>query len=98
MANQGKNTQNFEITGEVLEALPNTMFRVEVLEGPTEMIGKKVLCTLNGKMRRYRIRVLPGDSITAEMSLYDLGRGRITRRLRDSQVPARPEQEEEEEN
>lgn len=71
--------------GDVTEALPNTMFRVVVQEGPAELIGKTVLCTLNGKMRRYRIRVLPGDPVIAEMSLYDLGKARITRRLREGQ-------------
>ena len=74
-------------TGEVTEALPNTMFRVNVLEGPEELIGKSVLCTLNGKMRRFRIRVLPGDKVTAELSIYDLSRGRITRRLREQSGP-----------
>lgn len=90
-----KNTELITFTGEVLEALPNTMFRVEVQEGPAELLGKKVLCTLTGKMRRYRIRVLPGDPVTAEMSLYDLGRARITRRLRDSQAPDYNEDEQE---
>lgn len=74
------------LTGEVTESLPNTMFRVTVLEGPEEIIGKSVLCTLNGKMRRFRIRVLPGDKVTAELSVYDLNRGRITRRLRDHEL------------
>lgn len=74
------------LMGEVTEALPNTMFRVTVLEGPEEIIGKSVLCTLNGKMRRFRIRVLPGDKVTAELSVYDLNRGRITRRLRDHEL------------
>lgn len=86
--NNGKQTTDtITFAGEVTEALPNTMFRVEIQEGPPELIGKTVLCTLTGKMRRYRIRVLPGDPVTAEMSLYDLGRARITRRLRDSQAP-----------
>lgn len=59
------------------------MFRVRVEEGQAELIGKIVLCTLNGNMRRFRIKVLPGDPVQAEMSLYDLGKARITRRLRE---------------
>lgn len=62
------------------------MFRVKVEEGPEELVGKTVLCTLNGNMRRFHIRVLPGDPVQAEMSLYDLGKARITRRLRDDDV------------
>lgn len=68
------------------ESLPNTMFRVRVEEGPAELIGKIILCTLNGNMRRFRIKVLPGDPVQAEMSLYDLGKARITRRLREGDM------------
>ncbi|MBR57947.1 MAG: translation initiation factor IF-1 [Myxococcales bacterium] len=60
--------------GTVLEALPNAMFRVE-LEN-----GHKVLAHVSGKMRRYFIRILPGDTVTVELSPYDLTRGRITYR------------------
>lgn len=74
----------FEVTGLVTESLPNRMFRVEVQVGPEQLIGNSVLCTLNGNMRRFHIRVLPGDMVLAEMTVYDLNRGRITRRLRDS--------------
>ncbi len=74
----------FEIKGVVTESLPNRMFRVEVQEGPEQVIGNSVLCTLNGNMRRFHIRVLPGDLVLAEMSVYDLNRARITRRLRES--------------
>lgn len=59
------------VTGTVLEALPNTMFRVEI-EG-----GHKVLAYLCGRMRRYYIRILPGDKVKVELSPYDLTRGRI---------------------
>jgi translation initiation factor IF-1 len=62
------------------------MFRVRVEEGPAELIGKIILCTLNGNMRRFRIKVLPGDPVQAEMSLYDLGKARITRRLREGDM------------
>lgn len=63
-----------EMEGEVVEALPNAMFRVE-LEN-----GHEVLTTLAGKMRKFRIRVLEGDRVTVELSPYDLERGRITYR------------------
>lgn len=74
----------FVIKGTVTESLPNTMFRVIVEEGPDELLGKTVLCTLNGNMRRFRIRVLPGDSVNAEMTVYDVAKARITRRLREA--------------
>ena len=64
------------VEGTVLEALPNAMFRVE-LEN-----GHKVLAHVSGKMRRYFIRILPGDQVTIELSPYDLTRGRITYRPR----------------
>ena len=62
------------VTGKVLEALPNATFRVE-LEN-----GHKVLAYIRGKMRMYFIRILRGDSVTIELSPYDLNRGRIIRR------------------
>ena len=55
----------------VSEALPNAMFRVE-LEN-----GHKILAHVSGKMRMHFIRILPGDTVTVEMSPYDLNRGRI---------------------
>jgi translation initiation factor IF-1 len=58
----------------VVEALPNAMFRVE-LEG-----GHQVLAHVSGKMRMHFIRILPGDTVTVEMSPYDLTRGRIVLR------------------
>ncbi|KPJ62577.1 MAG: translation initiation factor IF-1 [Planctomycetes bacterium DG_23] len=58
----------------VKEALPNAMFRV-VLEN-----GHEVLAHVSGKMRMKFIRILPGDSVTIEMSPYDLSRGRIVYR------------------
>ena len=65
-----------EMEGEVTEALPNTMFRVKLDN------GHEVLGHLAGKMRRYRIRVLPGDRVRVEVSPYDLTRGRITYRFK----------------
>jgi translation initiation factor IF-1 len=63
-----------EVEGEVVEALPNTMFRVELDNGHT------VLAHMAGRMRRFRIRINPGDRVKVELSPYDLTRGRITYR------------------
>jgi len=57
--------------GVILEALPNTTFRVELED------GKVVLATIAGKMRRGFIRILPGDKVRVEMTRYDTERGRI---------------------
>ena len=67
---------SIEVEGEVTEALPNLLFRVEV-EG-----GHQVLAHLAGKMRRHRIRVLPGDKVRVEITPYDLSRGRIVYRMK----------------
>jgi len=63
-----------EMSGEVVEKLPNAMFTVK-LENDHEL-----LCTISGKMRKYYIRILPGDKVTVEISPYDLSRGRISYR------------------
>jgi translation initiation factor IF-1 len=68
--------QKLEIDGEVEESLPNLLFRVK-LENDHE-----VLAHLAGKMRRFRIRVNPGDKVRVEVSPYDLSRGRIVYRYR----------------
>jgi translation initiation factor IF-1 len=68
--------EKIEVEGEVVEALPSTMFRVE-LDG-----GQSVLATISGKMRKHYIRILPGDKVKVELSPYDLSRGRITYRDR----------------
>lgn len=65
-----------ELEGTVLEALPNAMFRVE-LEN-----GHKILAHISGKMRMHYIKILPGDKVTVELSVYDLDRGRITYRYK----------------
>lgn len=67
-----------EVEGIVKEALPNTQFMVE-LEN-----GHRVLAYLSGKMRKYYIRILLGDKVKVEMSMYDPTRGRITYRYRDA--------------
>ena len=63
---------SIEVTGTVLEALPNAMFKVR-LENNYE-----VLAHISGKMRMNFIRILPGDKVRLELSPYDLTRGRIT--------------------
>ena len=65
-----------ELEGTVLEALPNAMFRVE-LENK-----RKILAHISGKMRMHYIKILPGDKVTVELSVYDLERGRITYRFK----------------
>jgi translation initiation factor IF-1 len=62
------------LQAKVTEALPNAMFRVELKN------GHKVLAHVSGKMRMNFIRILPGDTVTVEMSPYDLNRGRIVLR------------------
>ena len=60
-----------EITGKLIEKLPNAMFQVE-LEN-----GHQVLAHISGKLRMNYIRILPGDKVTIELSPYDLSKGRI---------------------
>ena len=60
-----------EITGKVIEKLPNAVFQVE-LEN-----GHQVLAHISGKLRMNYIRILPGDKVTIELSPYDLSKGRI---------------------
>lgn len=61
--------------GQVVEALPSTTFRVRLDEG-----GKEAICHLAGRLRMYRIKILPGDRVQVEMSPYDESRGRIVYR------------------
>ncbi len=63
-----------EVSGTVVEPLPNAMFRVE-LES-----GKVILAHISGKMRMHYIRILPGDKVTIQISKYDPTKGRITYR------------------
>jgi translation initiation factor IF-1 len=65
-----------EVEATVVEQLPNAMFTVE-LEN-----GHKVLAHVSGKMRKFFIRILPGDKVRVELSPYDLDRGRIVYRLK----------------
>ena len=65
------------IDGTIKEALPNSMFRVEIEIGEKQ---HEVLAYVSGKMRKFFIKILPGDIVTLEMSPYDLTRGRIVYR------------------
>ena len=65
-----------EVQGRVIEVLPNTKFRVELDN------GHMVVAHISGKIRKFNIRILPGDSVTLELSPYDLTKGRITFRER----------------
>ena len=61
-----------EVEGVVVESLPNAQFKVELETGQT------ILANVSGKMRKYYIRILLGDTVRVELSPYDLTRGRIT--------------------
>lgn len=72
MAKEG----TIEVEGKIVELLPNAMFRVELDNGHI------VLAHISGKMRMHFIRVLAGDRVKIELSLYDLTRGRVTYRYK----------------
>jgi len=70
------NKQMTEANGVVIEALPNTQFKVKLED------GREILAHLAGKMRLHRIRVMPGDNVTVELTEYDENKGRIKYRLK----------------
>lgn len=63
------------VDGLIDEALPNTQFRIQLDN------GQAALGYVSGKIRKNRIKILPGDRVTVELSPYDLTKGRITKRL-----------------
>lgn len=65
-----------EVEGTIVEQLPNTTFRVELVN------GHRLLAYTSGKMRKHFIRILLGDRVTVALSPYDLNRGRIVYRLK----------------
>ena len=65
-----------EMEGVVTHELPDTRFRVTLDN------GHEVMAHMSGKMKKHRIRILPGDKVTVELSPYDLSRGRITYRVK----------------
>ncbi|MFO7867320.1 MAG: translation initiation factor IF-1 [Candidatus Aminicenantaceae bacterium] len=66
----------FETEGTVIETLPNAMFKVELAN------KHQILAHISGKMRKYFIRILPGDRVMVELSPYDLTKGRIIYRYK----------------
>ena len=68
------NRSDYRKTGVVLEAFPGTQFKIRLDD------GKEVLAHLAGKLRMYRIKILPGDRVTVELSPYDETKGRIVYR------------------
>jgi translation initiation factor IF-1 len=66
-----------KVQGTVVETLPNAMFKVELVENKHQ-----ILAHISGKMRMHFIKILPGDTVTVELSPYDLTRGRITYRAK----------------
>ena len=72
--------QNLVFTGTVSQELGNSMFRVELedIESPA------ITCTISGKIRKNYIRIMAGDRVKLEMSPYDLTKGRIVTRLKNS--------------
>lgn len=69
-----KNKEVIELTGVITETLPGTQFRVELQN------GHEIIAHVAGKMRKHYIRIVPGDSVTVELTPYDLSKGRITYR------------------
>lgn len=67
------------LDGEIIEALSNARFRVQLDNGHT------IQATISGKMRMHYIRIIPGDRVRVELSVYDLNNGRIVSRLKESE-------------
>ena len=70
------NQDVIEVEGTILEALPNAMFQVQLVNGHV------ILAHISGKIRMNFIKILPGDKVTVELTPYDLNRGRITYRYK----------------
>lgn len=71
---EGKRDRVIRKKGEVIEAYPNSMFKVKLDS------GHEALCHVSGKIRKYYIRILTGDRVVVEFSPYDLSKGRIVYR------------------
>jgi len=70
-----KNSEVIELTGSVVDVLPNSTFKVKV------NTTHEVLCYMSGKLKQHKIKVILGDNVKLEVSPYDLTKGRITYRL-----------------
>ncbi len=68
--------EGIQLEGIVVESFPNAMFKVKLVDNDAE-----VLASICGKIRKFCIRILPGDKVVVELSPYDLTRGRILRRF-----------------
>lgn len=71
-----QDNQNQEVKGVIVEALPNTTFKVKLAD------DREIIAVLSGKMRKNYIRVLPGDEVLIEITPYDADRGRIVWKAR----------------
>lgn len=71
-----QDNQNQEVKGVIVEALPNTTFKVKLAD------DREIIAVLSGKMRKNYIRVLPGDEVLIELTPYDADRGRIVWKAR----------------
>jgi translation initiation factor IF-1 len=76
--------ENIRVAGKVIEALPNTTFKVEILEEGYE--GHVVTAHLSGKMRLNYIKIVPGDDVVLELTPFDLTKGRIVYRGKDNRT------------
>ncbi len=78
---------HIEMQGKVIETLPNTTFRVELENGHV------LIAHISGKIRKHYIRILTGDTVTVELTPYDLSKGRITfrgiKKNKDEEAPAK---------
>ena len=74
------NKEVIKLVGKVVEALPNTQFRVSLENGHT------IIAHVSGKMRKHYIRLVPGDTVEVELTPYDLTKGRISFRLKDDKT------------
>ena len=74
-----------EMSGQVLEVLPDARYRVKLDN------GHELVAYTNGKMRKHHIRILAGDKVSLELSPYDLTKGRITFRHKEGRPPMNPQ-------
>jgi translation initiation factor IF-1 len=70
-----KKDELLEVSGKIQEVLPNNTFRVKI------ETGNEIICYTNGRLRQNKIKIVLGDNVKVEMSVYDLTKGRITYRL-----------------
>jgi len=81
MSSNTKKKDVLEVEGIIKACLPNASFKVEV-DDERFPAGTVVLCQISGKMRKFYIKILPGDRVKIEISVYDLTKGRIVFRFK----------------